>query len=110
MLRRKLKNEEIDLITWMIRDTVEGPAIIDKLKELTVEEMNDGGMGSLKVVVDGNNHRLYSRDLAKVDLFDIDKVPMFISVNLDTKGDFFELDVFKADSSPMKRFPSVPVD
>lgn len=108
MLRRKLKADEIALITWMIKDANEGSAIIDKLNELTVEEMNDGGMGSLKVVVDGKDSRLYSKDLAKADLFDIDGVPVFISIDLDTNGDFYQLDVFKGDFSPLKKFPSVP--
>lgn len=91
----------------MIKDTVEGPHIIEKLADINVEEMSDGGMGSLKVVVDGEDRRTYSKDLAKVDLYDIDEVPIFISVNLDTDGNFFELDVFKADFSSLKRFPSI---
>lgn len=108
MVRRKLKADEVALITWMIKDTEEGKTIIDSLNELTVEEMEDGGMGSLRIVKDGEDDRLYSRDLAKADLFDIDMVPVFISVDLDTNGDFYELDVFKADFSPLKRFPPVP--
>lgn len=108
MIVRKLKDEEIALIIWMIKDTPEGPVIIKQLNKINVEEMDDGGMGSLKVVVKGEDNRIYSRDLAKADLWDIDKVPLFISVNLDTDGNFFELDIFKADSSPLKRFPAVP--
>lgn len=108
MLKRKLKADEIALITWMIKDTSEGVRIVNQLPNLIVEEMDDGGMGSLKVVVDGKDSRLYSRDLAKADLFDIDGVPVFISVDLDTNGDFYQLDVFKGDFSPLKKFPSVP--
>lgn len=108
MLTRKLKPEEVALITWMIKGTDEGSSIIDTLEELIVEEMEDGGMGSLRVVVDGEDNRLFSRELAKVDLFDADQVPVFISVNLDTDGHFFELEVFKGDFSPLKKFPSVP--
>lgn len=105
---RKLKEEEIALITWMVKNTIEGPGIIEKLSELHVEEMNDGGMGSLKVVVEGEDNRAYSKELAAADLYDIDEVPLFISVNLDSSGNFFELDVFKGDFSPLKRFPLVP--
>ncbi|KEQ30363.1 hypothetical protein N180_14710 [Pedobacter antarcticus 4BY] len=102
MLRRKLNPEEVALITWMIKDTDEGASIIDILEELVVEEMEDGRMGSLRVVVEGEDNRLFSRELATADLFDADLVPVFISVNLDTEGHFFELDVFKADFSPLK--------
>jgi len=104
---RKLKEDEIALINWMINDTEEGRIILNGLEELIVEEMNDGGMGSLRVK--GNENRLFSRELGKqFDGFDIDNVPVFISVFLDTNGDFFELDVFKGDFSPLKRFPSPP--
>ncbi|MCY1532316.1 hypothetical protein D9M68_675840 [compost metagenome] len=105
---RKLKEEEIALITWMVKNTIEGADIIEKLSRIHVEEMDDGGMGSLKVVVEGADNRVYSKELAKVDLYDIDKVPVFISVNLDCSGNFFELEVFKGDFSPLKRFPLVP--
>lgn len=113
MKKRKLRQEEISLITWMIKDTPEGLRIIDNLDKLIVEEMNDGGMGSLRIVNDEYDNgrpekRRYARDLAKVDLYDIDGVPVFISVVLDTDGNFFDLDVFKADFSQLKKFPSVP--
>jgi hypothetical protein len=108
MTVRKLKPDEIALITWMIKDTEEGADIIKKLDEIQVEEMDDGGMGSLKVVVKGEDHRVYSKDLASADLWDIDGVPVFISVDLDMNGDFYQLDVFKGDFSPLKKFPEVP--
>ena len=108
MVRRKLRPEEVSLITWMIKNTDEGDFISSTLEDLIVEEMEDGGMGSLRVVVDGEDKRVYSRELAKVDLFDVDQMPVFISINLDAAGKFFELDVFKGDFSPLKKFPSVP--
>lgn len=108
MCMRKLKPEEIALITWMIKDKDEGPSIIDTLHELIVEEMEDGGMGSLRVIVKGEDNRSFFRELANVDLFDVDKVPVFISIDLDANGHFFELDVFKGDFSPLKEFPSIP--
>ena len=109
MKNRKLRKEEIDMITWIIEDTVEGQRIIPTLSEIYVEEMDDGGMGSLKVIISGEDTRLYSQELGKeADLLDIDNVPLFITVNLDTNGDLYELDVWKGDSSPLKSFPAVP--
>jgi len=108
MVRRKLRLEEVSLITRMIKNTDEGGCIISKLEDLIVEEMKDGGMGSLRVVIPGEDKRVYSRELAKVDLFDVDQVPVFISINLDADGNFFELDVFKGDFSPLKKFPGIP--
>jgi len=62
------------------------------------------GWGSLSVVCDEN--RFYSRDIGEVELTDIDGVYLLINVN--TEDDFFGLDVWKGDSSPLKKFPSVP--
>lgn len=108
MVRRRLKPEEISLIIWMIKDTDECEYISSTLEDLIVEEMKDGGMGSLRVVDDIEAERFFSRELATVDLFDVDQMPVFISVYLDGAGKFFELDVFKGDFSPLKKFPSIP--
>lgn len=106
MIERLLRTEEIALISWMIRDREEAGIIVPQLANLLVEEMDDGGMGSLRVVSDRD--RFYARDLAEVELSDEDGLPLIISVNLDTDGCFFELDIWKVDYSPLIRFPSVP--
>lgn len=103
---RRLRKEEIDLIIWMIQGTKESDYIIPSLTTLLVEEMKDGGMGSLSVV--SEKHRLYSRDLAYIELLDKDGVPLWITVHLDTDDNFFELDVWKIDNSPLIQFPPVP--
>jgi hypothetical protein len=108
MVKRRLRPKEVSLITWMIKNTDEGERILSELENLIVEEMTDGGMGSLRVVIFGEDKRVYSRELAKVDLFDVDQIPIFISINLDADGNFFELDVFKGDFSPLKKFPAIP--
>ncbi|HVW96457.1 MAG TPA: hypothetical protein VHA56_10865 [Mucilaginibacter sp.] len=107
-MTRKLTENEISIITWIIKDTEEGKSIINHLNEILVEEMDDGGMGSLRVFKSGNDDRSYSRELGEeFKGLDIDNVPVFISVLLDTDGNFFELDVFKADFSPLRKFPSL---
>ncbi|MNK09254.1 hypothetical protein D3C87_272070 [compost metagenome] len=105
-MSRKLKEEEKALIKWMVKDTDKGDVIIKNLENYLVDEMDDGGMGSLHVV--GNEDRIFGRELAKGDFSDIDGMPVFISVDLDTNDDFYELDVFKADFSALKKFPDVP--
>jgi hypothetical protein len=105
-MTRLLTRSEIDLIGWIIKDSKEAINIIPKLPTLLVEEMNDGGMGSLRAV--SNKSRIYSKDIGEIELTDIDGVYLLISVNVDMEDNFFELDVWKADSSPLKQFPSVP--
>lgn len=108
MIKRKLKPEEIQLITYMIKDTEEGDRIASKLPKIIVEEMNDGGMGSLRVVVDGKDTRRTGGILVDKDFYDEDGMLLIISIILDTDENFYELDIFKGDFSPLKRFPSVP--
>ena len=108
MIKRKLRTEEIALITYMIKDTLEGKDIISKLGDLIVEEMDDGGMGSLKVSVEGEDRRRTGGVLKDMDFHDVDGMLLVISVILDTEDNFYELDVFKGDFSPLKRFPKVP--
>jgi hypothetical protein len=48
------------------------------------------------------------KDIAIIDLYDIDGIPLFISLILGTDEELFELDVFKADFSPLKQFPVPP--
>ena len=105
-MMRLLTKSEIEPITWIIKDSLEAKRIIPSLPTLFVEEMDDGGMGSLRVVPCEN--KLYSRDIGEVELNDIDGIYLLLTVNVDTDGDFFELDIWKADNSPLKRFPEVP--
>lgn len=48
-MSRKLKEEEKALIMWMVKDTDKGDVIIKNLENYLVDEMDDGGMGSLHV-------------------------------------------------------------
>ena len=108
MRKRRLRNDEIDLITHMIKDTEEGRNIINNLKDLKVEETEDGGMGSLKVLVEGKDQRRTGGVLKDVDCYDIDGVLLVVSVILDADDNLYELYIFKGDFSPLKRFPGVP--
>ncbi|MGN8055125.1 DUF6984 family protein [Pedobacter sp. 22163] len=106
MMKRLLRQEEINLIRWLIRDAPEGAKIKNELATVFVEEMEDGGMGSLRVVSD--KERFYSRDIGQAEMLDEDGIPLIISVNIDTDGNFFELDIWKVDFSPLKKIPDIP--
>lgn len=68
--------------------------------------MNDGGMGSLKFVdIAKTKARLPTR-VREATFLDVDGMSVSITLNVDQDGDLFELDVFKADGSRLKRFPS----
>jgi hypothetical protein len=78
------------------------------VKALRVKEMNDGGMGSLTLLqpdVDANAERKFGSALRGVDFKDSDGMHISASINLDSNGVPFELDLFKGDFSPLIKTP-----
>lgn len=77
------------------------------LSMLQVQEMDDGGMGSLELVAD---EPLQRQNLvvcrAAVQFTDEDGVEVIASLNAAEDGIPFELDIWKTDFSPLIRIPS----
>ena len=106
---RLLKKEEQELIAYMLKDKPEFQYFIDyELANSKVEEMSDGGMGSLKFLSVKNIKSIMKNEVAVIDLSDADNVPLFIALNTNTDGEIYELDIFKGDFSPLKQFPIPP--
>ena len=66
---------------------------------LSVEPMDDGGTGSLKL---SKYHAVmrFGRMAADVQLTDTDGIPVLFSLYLDEQDKPYELDAFKSDYSP----------
>ena len=105
---RLLKKEEYDLIATLLKDKPNTKHIIKELPNLYVEEMNDGGMGSLRFLTKNGEKRIFGDQIAQIQLLDVDGIPLSITVNIDQEGDIFELDIWKVDFSPLKQFPLPP--
>jgi len=75
----------------------------DALDELAVADMNDGGMGSLRLAPSGVDTpaRRMSRQGAEFEYADDDGVLVQVSLNLDEQGQLFELDSWKVDFKPL---------
>jgi hypothetical protein len=98
---RELTSTELQLVRFLLASkgdarTVSGP----------VQEMDDGGMGSL--VFPGPKGRRYGSTLAEAEFHDADGTVVSVALNLDTTGELFELDMWKIDFSPLIRIP--PLD
>lgn len=65
-----------------------------------VEDMLDGGMGSLRFSSD--EMRSLGAAVAEADYIDADGVPVSIVVYVDQNGRLFELDIWKANFLPLK--------
>lgn len=79
----------------------------DWLGKLRVKEMEDGGMGSLKLVSskDERAARSFGNTVAELQFSDADGVEVLVSLNVDKDGEPFELDVWKTDFGAVIRIP-----
>jgi len=60
-------------------------------------------MGSIRSARD--ERRIFGKVLAEAQCTDEDGVCVSIAINADNKGDLFEVDIWKVDFSPLKRYP-----
>ncbi len=101
---RKLSPVERELIFRIV--TSSGPEhsrYLPELSELRVEEMDDGHMGSLYILNPKKNKadRKFGRELGVLMVKDSDSVDVSVSLNLDTEGGLYELDIWKTDFTPV---------
>lgn len=97
---RHLSESEKSLVKLMLQG-VDFPGITaDSLAAIEVEEMDDGGMGSL-LFKSSKLDRLLGKELASKTFVDTDGVEVIVTLSLDNYGDLFELDVWKVDFSPV---------
>lgn len=61
-------------------------------------------MGGIRFV--GPQSRVFGRTLAEAQYVDSDGVLVSILVNADQDGQLFEVDFWKVDFSPLKRYPA----
>lgn len=77
--------------------------------ELLVRPMDDGGMGSLYILPKGisENNRIFGAQVSEIQFEDEDRILVIVSLNIDSNGHLFELDIWKTDFSKLIRFPKL---
>ncbi len=77
------------------------------LDGLTVAEMDDGGMGSLRLAPEGKDDpdRAFGRAGEQLEFADADGIPVIASLYLDDAGAPLELEMWKVDFTPLVRIP-----
>ena len=103
---RRLRAEERELIIAMVRDLPEAQNLLRGINNAVVEDMNDGGTGSLKFIDLTKTKTRIAMQVCAATFMDMDGMPASVTINIDQDGDLFELDIFKADNSRLKSFPS----
>jgi hypothetical protein len=78
-----------------------------ELSSALVEDMQDGGMGSILFLTPGKLARHFGQAVAKAEYIDEDGVPVSIVINVDQDGELYEVDFWKVDFSPLRRYPKI---
>jgi hypothetical protein len=104
---RMMTKNEYDFLTRVENATGKSLQLLGLSPTVLVEEMEDGGMGSLRFAktTDGNSTRRLGEVFAQGEFNDEDGVPVSFTINLDCDGQLFELDLWRVDFEPLKRFP-----
>lgn len=103
---RRPTTGEMALIDFLMKKAAIGvPA--DWKEQLRVIPMDDGGMGSLVLLPDGivKREREFGRQASEFLFKDADNVDVLATLNVDTEGEPFELDIWKMDYSPLIKLP-----
>jgi hypothetical protein len=105
---RPLSEQEKILVAVLLRANAKLASFADSLlNQLLVEEMQDGGMGSLVFLrpdVD-RSLRSFGHEVARGEFVDADGVLVSVAINTDEEGRLFELDVWKTNFAPLVAWP-----
>ncbi|QQO17442.1 hypothetical protein JJB99_15535 [Bradyrhizobium diazoefficiens] len=93
---RPLTPKERDLVAYVLGHSLPLHSQFD-----LVEDMNDGGMGSLRFV--GSLDRRLGKCIGEAEFDDADGVLVSVALNVDQRGELFELDLWKVDFSPLQQ-------
>ena len=105
--------EEDRIIRFLISKSCAEHAMDVRLGPYMVQEMQDGGMGSLYIIpkaIASKTERETGPMVAEFHANDIDDIEMVISLFLDTDLTPFELDIWKVDFSPLRSLSQVIKD
>jgi hypothetical protein len=103
---RDLTPEEFAVCAKLISSTSDSEALMAQLASAKAMPLADGGMGSLRFVLQEGQHRDFGERLAEGEARDTDGTPLFFSLLSDRDGKLFELEVWRVDFGPIQSFPS----
>src|SRR3954469_21358105 len=102
---RPLREKELALVKKLLAGTRSETKARPQLHETRVQDMRDGGMGSIRFVQGSPEKRIFGREIAEGLFHDAGGVPVSVALNVAQFDDLFELDLWKVDFSPLIRYP-----
>jgi hypothetical protein len=105
---RRLSKQERAVIVALLQAKPKALHLVQSLEDLLVEEMKDGGMGSLMLIPKGVQGiaRSAGEQIELGEFVDSDGVAVSIALNLDRQGRLYELDVWKVNFGPLFSWPA----
>jgi hypothetical protein len=106
---RPPSSHEKAVIAALLQSKPETLHLIDSLDELLVAEIKDGGMGSLLLVpksLEGVS-RSFGQQVVLGEFRDNDGILVSVTLNVDSQGNLYELDVWKVDFSLLLAWPDL---
>ena len=107
-LNRKPTSQEERLIEILLQKSfLEIPK--DWKEGLMVRSMDDGMMGSLYLYPRGKiiTGRKFGRQISDFQFTDVDGIEVIASLNVDSGGNLFELDIWKTDFGKLIELPDL---
>lgn len=102
---RLLRPIERELIEKMLAAKEVKPGIEAELSSVLVEDIQDGGMGSIRFLPPCHSARHFGKAIAQAEYIDEDGVLVSIVINVDEEDVLYEVDFWKVDFSQLKRYP-----
>jgi|HubBroStandDraft_1064217.scaffolds.fasta_scaffold596272_2 hypothetical protein len=102
---RPLREEEAALVRKLLANTPDADKTCRELSNALVQDMSDGGMGSIRFYRRSSKKRMFGGEIGEGSFRDSDGALVSVTLNADQFGDIFELDLWKVDFSPLVRYP-----
>jgi hypothetical protein len=106
---RPLTRAEYEIVAKLVGKMPHAGKVLKQLRDAQVRDMPDGGMGSIHFCSSSSasNGRKSTEQIAEGAFTDADGMPVSVTLDIDDRGDLYELDVFKADGSRLIRYPDI---
>ena len=107
MVGRSLRDQERSLVRVLLGGGPTAAAYLSRLEEYAVEDMDDGGMGSILFVGSHpNSNRELGVELGAAEFTDSDGIFVLVYLNADNFGELYEMEIWKGTGTPVISYPN----